>query len=83
MSSQNRERIWVCIESTNPQFKPGDTIIPSKKDKLNQQFLNIKTGKETHVKWKFIGYRDELNNPERKKEMIAFAEKVASGKVEQ
>ena len=79
MSNANRERIWVCVESTNPQFKPGDTIIPGKNDKLNQQFLNIKTGKETHVKWMFLGYRDDLKDPAKKEEMIRKAKEIETG----
>ncbi len=74
--SNFREKIWVAVRSTDPQFKVGDMIIPKKGDKPSQFFFNIDTDEVYYVKWEFLCYRDELADPVRKKEIIEKVEKI-------
>ena len=78
--SMNRERIWIAISSTNPDFKVGDTIVPGKTMKLYQRYINIEKGEEYSVTWKFLCYREDLSNTSKRERILKIVQDIKNGK---
>jgi len=71
------QEIWIAVESTNPNYPVGTTIIPSKDLSKIQHYININTFKESYVKWEFLCYRWDLeNDPDKKVEINEKVNKI-------
>ncbi len=70
------EEVWVAVDSTNPDIPVGTTIIPMKKDSKLQHFMNMDTFRETYVKWEFLCYRGDLDDPQKKAEIVEKVNRI-------
>ena len=73
---EDRRQILMVEKTNNPDFKVGDTYIFADRNrpKRLQFYIDIGTGKESYVRWKFLCRRFQLDNPnvkERIKKIIS------------
>ncbi len=71
-----KQEIWIAVESTNPNYPVGTTILPQRGLSKLQHYINIYTLKESVVKWEFLCYVDDLNDPKKKAEINEKVNKI-------
>ena len=78
MEKLDNRKIYVVLESENPEIKVGNCYIfeDKKSPRLRQTYLDIETGKEMEVRYKYLCRRYELDDPEKKARVNAIVDKV-------
>ena len=78
MEKPDNRKIYVVLESENPEIKVGNCYIFEDKNspRLRQTYLDIETGKEMEVRYKYLCRRYELDDPEKKARINAIVDGV-------
>lgn len=78
MEKLDNRKIYVVLESENPEIKVGSCYFLEEKrsPKLRQSYLDIETGKEMEVRYKYLCRRYELDDPEKKARINAIVDGV-------
>ena len=78
MEKLDNRKIYVVLESENPEIKVGNCYIfeEKKSPKLRQTYLDLEKGKEMEVHYKYLCRRYDLDDPEKKTRVKAFIDRI-------